>query len=320
MSVPSVTGTLVQIVGAAAAGPLLIGWTRQVRAKLEGRQGAGVLQPYRDLRKQFGRQSIDPIGTTMVFAVAPSIMAATTLMAAALVPLVTVISPADRIGDMFAVVGLLLLGTVSLVLAGLDTGTAFGGMGASRMTTILALVEPTLLVAVFALSIPAGSTNLAGMVANAARRGDLVLSPTGALAVIALLIVVLAETGRLPFDNPTTHLELTMVHEAMILEYSGPRLAILEWSSGVRLLVLTGLCANLILPWGIERGTGSMLSLCVATAAIALKVGVLNGLVASFEVVVAKVRLFKVPELLAGSFLIGLLAVTASYFVGSQGR
>ena len=187
----------------------------------------------------------------MVFAAAPAVLAGTTLLIAAIAPLVATGSPLDPVADLFAVVGLLFLGTVALTLAGIDTGTSFGGMGASREITIAALVEPTILLAVFALSIPAGSANLGALVANTLDHPGQVASLAGVLAFVALVIVIIAETGRLPVDNPATHLELTMVHEAMVLEYAGPRLALVEWASAMRLTVLLALLANLFLPWGI---------------------------------------------------------------------
>ena len=236
-----------------AGAPLVIGLMRQVRARLEGRGGGGVLQPWRDLRKQLGKQQITPQGTTLVFAAAPAIVAGTTLLIAAIAPIVATGSPLDAAADLFAVVGLLFLGTVALTLAGIDTGTSFGGMGASREITIAALVEPTILLAVFALSIPAGSANLGAVVANTIDHPGQVASLTGVLAFVALVIVIIAETGRLPVDNPSTHLELTMVHEAMVLEYAGPRLALVEWASGMRLTVLLALLANLFLPVGDRR-------------------------------------------------------------------
>lgn len=320
MTGSGVVGLVAATVGSVLGAPLLVGWMRQVRARLEGRVGAGIAQPYRDLRKLFAKQSLTPVGTTIVYAAAPAVIAGTTLAVASIVPLVTVVSPMDQVADLFTVVGLLLLGTVALALAGLDTGTPFGGMGASRESTIAALVEPTILLAIFALSVPANSSNLSRIVASIARRPGLVVSPAGALAFAALVIVVVAETGRLPVDNPATHLELTMVHEAMILEYSGPRLAVVEWGADLRLTVLLGLLANLFLPWGIAGAHGSAADIVVATAAIALKVAVLGGLLAAAEVFVAKLRLFRVPELLAGSFLLGLLAVTASYVLGPATR
>ncbi len=301
-----------QVLAVLLAAPFVVGITRQTRARLEGRAGPGITQPWRDLRKLLRKQVITPDGTTVVFALAPAVVAGTTMLIAAVAPLLTTGGPLDSSADLIAVVGLLFLGTVALTLAGLDTGTAFGGMGASREITIAALVEPTMLMAVFALSIPAGSTSLASIVSATRHHPGQVASPAGALAFAALAIVIIAETGRLPVDNPSTHLELTMVHEAMVLEYAGPRLALVEWASGMRLTVLLALLANLFLPWGISGSHPGLIGLVVALGALAAKVGVLAGALAAGEVFVAKLRLFRVPELLAGSFVLALLAVIAS--------
>lgn len=303
-----------QICTVTIGAPLVIGLMRQVRARWEGRAGGGILQPWRDLRKQLGKQQITPQGTTLIFASAPAVLAGTTLLIAAIAPLVATGSPLDSSADLFAIVGLLFLGTVALTLAGIDTGTSFGGMGASREITIAALVEPTILLAVFALSIQARSANLGALVANTLSHPGQVASLTGVLAFAALVIVIIAETGRLPVDNPATHLELTMVHEAMVLEYAGPRLALVEWASAMRLAVLLALLANLFLPWGIASAQPSAADVVVGVAAVAVKVAVLAVLLASAEVFIAKLRLFRVPELLAGSFLLALLAVTAANF------
>jgi formate hydrogenlyase subunit 4 len=303
-----------QIGGVALGAPVVIGMTRQVRARLEGRVGGGMLQPWRDLRKQLRKQQITPNGTTVVFRAAPAILAGTTLLIVAVLPLVATGSPLDPVADLFAVVGLLFLGTVALTLAGIDTGTSFGGMGASREITIAALVEPTILLAVFALSIPTGSSNLGTIVAHTIDNPGQVVSLPGVLACVALVVVIIAETGRLPVDNPATHLELTMVHEAMVLEYAGPRLAVVEWASGMRLTVLLALLANLFLPWGIAGPDPGVLDLVIGILAVALKVAVLAALLAGAEMFLAKLRLFRVPELLAGSFLLALLAVTAANF------
>jgi formate hydrogenlyase subunit 4 len=191
-------------------------------------------------------------------------------------------------------------------------------MGASREITIAALVEPSILLAVFALSIPAGSSNLAAIVSTTARHPSTVASVAGVLAFVALAVVIIAETGRLPVDNPATHLEVTMVHESMVLEYAGPRLALVEWAGGMRLTVLLALLANLFLPWGVAGARPGALALIVGLAAIVAKVAVLAGLLAAGEVFLAKLRLFRVPELLAGSFLLALLAVTTSYFFAAS--
>lgn len=306
--------SLLQIVVVVAGAPLLIGMMRQVRARLEGRAGTGVLQPWRDLRKLLGKQPISPAGTSIVFRLAPLVLMATTLAVVAVAPFVSTAAVPRAGVDLFVVVGLLALGAVWLVLAGIDTGTAFGGMGASREMTVLALVEPTLLVAIFALSVPVGSTNLADIITSTVGEPAEVLTPGGLLAAVALGIAVIAETGRLPVDNPSTHLELTMIHEAMVLEYSGPDLAVVELSSWMRLSVFLGLWSSLFMPWGVAV-SAAPLALLVGVLVFAAKVGLLAVLLAISEVFFAKLRLFRVPELLAGSFLLALLAVASSYLL-----
>lgn len=313
MTAPALVATVAQVVVVAAGGPLLVGVMRQVRARLEGRAGPGVLQPWRDLRKLLRREPATPTGTGWAFRLAPLLLMGTSLVLAAVVPLLTTALPLDHAADLFAVVGLLALGTVTLALAALDTGTAFGGMGASRAITVLALVEPTILVAVFALSARVGSTNLAAIVTATLRDPLRVASPASLLAASALAIVVVAETGRLPVDNPATHLELTMIHEAMVLEYAGADLGLIEWASSVRLTVLLGLLTSLFAPWGIAGA--ALAGLPFALAAFAMKVTVLGGGLSAVEVFVAKLRLFRVPELLAGSLVLALLAVASSFFL-----
>lgn len=314
MSTLAVVGAVVQPVLVVGGSPLLLGVMRQVGARLGGRAGAGIWQPWRDLRKLMRKEPITPRGTSEVFRCAPIVLMATTLVVAVVAPFVTTESAVGPVADLFAVVALLALGTVVLALAGLDTGTAFGGMGASREMTIIALVEPTLLVAILALSVRVGSTNLAAIVSSTLHEPGRVISPVSVLAAVALGVVTIAETGRLPVDNPATHLELTMVHEAMVLEYAGPDLALVELASAMRLTVFLGLLANLFAPWGIAT-TATPGALAVGMAAFAAKVAVLGVVLAAGEVFLAKLRLFRVPELLAGSFLLSLLAVAASFFL-----
>jgi formate hydrogenlyase subunit 4 len=309
-----IAGGVIQAVVITGGAPLLTGVMRQVRAKLEGREGPGVGQPWRDLRKQFRKEAITPDGTSEIFRIAPLLLVATTVLAAFVVPFVTSASAVGPMADLFAVVALLALGTATLALAAIDTGTAFGGMGASREVTILALVEPTLLVSIFALSVRAGSTNLAAIVTATLNDPARVLSPASLLAAVALAVVTVAETGRIPVDNPATHLELTMVHEAMILEYAGPDLALIELASSMRLCVFLGLLASLFTPWGIATSLTTP-ALAIGTAAFAAKVTAGGAALAAAEVFMAKIRLFRVPELLAGSFLLALLAVVSSYFL-----
>jgi formate hydrogenlyase subunit 4 len=293
-----------------ALAPLVAGVTKAVRARLEGRAGGRLGQPWRDIRKLWRKQPISPTDAGAAFIAAPPVLVATSLIVAATAPFITTAGPAGSV-DLIIVVGVLLLGTVALALAGLDTGTAFGGMGSSREMTIAALVEPTLLLSVFALSTRVGSTSLAAIVSAGATDPSAVFTPASLLAFAALAIATLAETARIPVDNPATHLELTMVHEAMILEYSGRDLALVEWASAMRLTILLGLIANLFAPWGIAT-TAAGVWLAVGAAAFVVKVVALAAVLAIGEVFAAKLRLFRVPELLAGSFALALLAVLAS--------
>ncbi|MBT8227126.1 MAG: formate hydrogenlyase [Dactylosporangium sp.] len=305
--------TAIQVVAVVAFAPVVVGLMRQVRARLEGRAGAGIGQPWRDLRKLLRRQPTTPEGTGWAFRLAPLILMGTTLVIAAAVPLLTTAPVLGPAADLLVVVGLLALGTVVLALAALDTGTAFGGMGASREMMVLALAEPTILLGVFALSARTGSTNLGGIVSATLDDPARLVTPASLLAAGALAVVVVAETGRLPVDNPSTHLELTMLHEAMVLEYSGTDLGLVELASSVRLTVLLGLFASLFVPWGIS-GAG-LAGLPLALAALAGKVGILATALAGTEVFLAKLRMFRVPELLAGSFVLALLAVCASFLL-----
>ena len=306
---------ILQVVVATAITPLLIGVMRQVRARMEGRVGAGVLQPYRDVRKLLSKEPIRADGSSVILIAAPLVLLVSSLVVVALVPLVTTATIPSVPSDLFVVVSILLIGTVAVALLGLDGGTAFGGMGSSRHMMIAALVEPTVLMSVYALSIPVGSSTLSRIVVARGVDVTRVVTPAGLLAVVALVVVVLAETGRLPVDNPSTHLELTMIHESMILESAGRDLAWLEVGSWLRLTALLGLVVNLALPWGLAD-SAQLLGLVVAIVALAAKLLVAGALIAAAEVFMAKVRLFKVPELLAGSFVLAFLAVTASYLAG----
>jgi formate hydrogenlyase subunit 4 len=310
----STVGVVFQVALLVVVAPYLVGMMRQVRARLEGRVGAGLGQPWRDLRKQFRKEPISSEGSSWVFAAAPTVLVATTVVIAAVAPFVATVSPVNGVADLFAVVALLLLGTVALALAGLDTGTAFGGMGASREMTVAALAEPTILLAGFALSARVGSTSLSAIVERGQQSPGDVLSPATLLAAVALAVVVVAEAGRLPVDNPSTHLELTMIHEAMVLEYSGRDLALVEFASALRLTVLLGLWVNLFLPWGVAT-SASAVALLIGAAAFIVKLAVAGIVLAAGEVFMAKLRLFRVPELLAGSFLFGVLAVSSSFFL-----
>lgn len=304
----------VQVALVLAGAPALVGVMRKVRSRLEGRAGPSLRQPWRDLRKLLAKERIVPQHASWVFSLAPLVLVVTAGLVAAIVPFASTRSPLDGVGDLFAVVYLLLLGTVFLALAGLDPGTAFGGMGASREMTVAALAEPTVLLAVFALSIPAGSSNLSAIVATTLAHPERVASLQSFLAFGAFAVVILAECSRLPVDNPSTHLELTMIHEAMVLEYAGPDLALVELAAAMRLSIFLGLLANLFVPWGIATTTDAA-QVAAGAAVLGAKVLGLGILLAVFEVFVAKLRLFRVPELLAASFVLAFLAVTASFFL-----
>lgn len=318
MSGPELVGAVVasiaQVVLVVVGAPFLAGLMRQVRARMEGRVGPGVGQPARDLRKLLHKEATRPEGSSVLFVAAPVVLMATTLLLAAVIPFVSTVLPVPGADDLFAVVAVLMLGTVSLTLAGLDTGTAFGGMGASREVTVLALAEPTILLAVFALSVRVGSSDLTDIVEGTLASPTQVLLPANLLAAVAFVVVIIAETGRLPVDNPSTHLELTMIHEAMVLEYSGRDLAMVELASAMRLTILLGLGVNLFVPWGVATSV-ALVPLLLGVGALVVKVALAAAALAAFEVFVAKLRLFRVPELLAGSFLFALLAVSASSFL-----
>lgn len=313
MSAGTVLSGLLQAVVFVGLAPVLIGVIRQVRARLEGRVGAGVLQPWRDLRKLFRKQPVRARGSLFLPA-APLVLMVSSLVLAVLLPLVSTVAGAHVPGDAFVVVSVILVGAVALALVGLDAGTAFGGMGSSRQMTVLALVEPTLLLSIYALSLPTGSSNLALIVRARLAAPSIIVSPVGLLAMGALVIAVIAETGRLPVDNPSTHLELTMMHEAMLLETSGRDLGLLELGSWVKLAVLLGLVGSLLAPWGIASGTDPA-GLLLGVISAVVKVLVLGALLGAGEVFLAKVRLFRVPELLAGSFVLAFLAVAVSALV-----
>jgi len=300
--------TLLQVIVVALGGPLLVGLMAKVKARAEGRVGAPISQPLRDLRKLLAKERLHARHASVVLPLAPMVIMATSVVAVAITPLVSTHPLLGSSADILVIVYLLLTGSAAAALAGLDPGTAFGGMGASRAMTIGALAEPALLVAVIALSIQSGTSNLPGIMASTLANPQWVLGPSRLLALGALLIVVIAETGRIPVDNPSTHLELTMVHEAMILEYAGPELALVSLGEAMRVGLLFSLVANLFLPWGIATHD-TALALALGTVVVALKTAFVAVAVALIEVRSAKLRLFRLPELLAGGFVMSVLAV-----------
>ncbi|MFO7694493.1 MAG: NADH-quinone oxidoreductase subunit H [Vicinamibacterales bacterium] len=297
-----------------ALAPALVGFIRWLKARMQNRRGAPVWQPYAELGKLFRKDMVVSRQASWIFHLAPIVIFGSTIVVSLLVPVLVTPLPFNAVADLFAVVYLLLLGTAFLALAGLDTGSAFGGMGSSREMTIAAISEPAIALAILSLALAAGSTNLGEIAARTIARPSSALSPGHVMAFVALFIVMLAETGRLPVDNPATHLELTMIHEAMILEYSGPYLALVEWASWLKLFVFATLAGNLFVPWGLATSLAPA-ALAVAFASTLAKLLVIAAGVAVLETRVAKLRLFRVPELLAVSFVLGLLAVASSFSV-----
>lgn len=305
---------IVQVLLALALAPGLVGFVRWLKARLQNRLGAPPWLPYFELRKLFGKEVVMSNNASWLFRVAPYIVFASAVAVTFLLPLLGARLPFDNIGDLLVVVYLLLLGTFFLALAGLDPGTAFGGMGASREMTVAAIAEPTIALAIFGLALGAGSTNLGQIVSATLANPSLALSPGYLLAFAALFIVTLAENGRIPVDNPATHLELTMIHEAMILEYSGRYLALIEWAAWLKLFIFFSLLANLFVPWGLAV-TLTPVALLIAVLTLLIKLAVLGVIVAVLETRIAKLRLFRVPELLGMSFVLALLAVTSSFLL-----
>ncbi len=290
-----------------AAAPLLVGWVRRVRCHLQNRAAPSLFQPYRDLAKLLRKHVVLAERASWLFRAAPYIVFGSTILAAACVPLIALKLPTAAIADVIVLVGFLALGRFFLALAGMDIGTAFGGMGSSREMMIGALAEPVMLMAVFTLSMTASTTNLSEAVSYTLGSG-LVLRPSFIFAMLGLMMVAVAESGRIPVDNPATHLELTMVHEAMILEYSGRHLALIEWAGKIKLMIYLALIANIFLPWGIADDFTAD-KLAFGTVAIAAKLALLGLLLVVWETIMAKMRLFRVPQFLGFAFLLALLGM-----------
>ncbi len=298
---------LIQALLYVALAPLLVGWVRKVKARLQNRRGPRVLQPYADLRKLLRKETRVAYTASPLFLVAPYIVFVATWLAAATVPLVVMDLPVARIADIIVLVGLLGLARFFLALAGMDIGTAFGGMGASREMMVSGLAEPAMLMAVFTLAMSAHSTSLAGVIYQHWADG-LVLRPSYLFALGALMLVALAECGRIPVDNHATHLELTMIHEAMLLEYSGRHLALMEWAAQIKLMLYGVLIVNVFLPWGMATDF-TPVALALGLVTVIAKLAVLGGALAIAETVLAKMRLFRVPAFLNLALLLGLLGL-----------
>lgn len=290
-----------------AAGPLLIGFVRRLKARLLGRAGPAILQPWRDLARLLRKQPVVADNASPLFLAAPGICLAATGAASFLIPSFTLGMASAPVSDLLVIAGLLALSRCVLALAAMDIGTAFGGIGASREMTFSVFAEPALLLVIFTLTLLAGTTNL-DAVAALLRDGSLGLRVSLGLAAIAMLTIAIAENGRVPVDNPATHLELTMVHEAMILEYSGRDLALIEGAAALRLLLWFSLIAIVFCPFGTAPSGASPLLWLTGIAAWTAKLIALGVALALFETTRAKMRIFEVPEFLGIAILLGLLA------------
>jgi formate hydrogenlyase subunit 4 len=304
---------LLQVVIVAGGAPLLVGALATMKARLGGRRGPRVLQPYADLAKLLRKEAVVSTTASWIFRVTPYVLIATMLVAALIVP-VLLARPVLDFAGLVLLMYLFVLGTFFLALAGLDTGSAFGGMGSSREVAVAALAEPTIMIAILGLALRAETTNLGGIVESFARDPLLAANPGHLLAFAALFIVMIAETGRLPVDNPATHLELTMIHEAMVLEYSGHYLALVEWAAAMKLFLFMTLLANLFFPWGMPASAAPV-GLVLGVGVLVAKLAVTAAGLALVETAVAKLRLFRVPELLAGSFALAVFSVLSVFLV-----
>jgi formate hydrogenlyase subunit 4 len=299
-----------------AIAPLLTGFVRKLKSRLQQRRGPPVLQPYRDLWKLLRKEAVVAENASWLFRVAPYLIFAATWTAASLVPTFVTGLALSASADLLAIVALLGSARFFLALAGLDIGTSFGGIGSSREVMIASLAEPALIVVAFTLALIAGSTQLS-VIAAVMTSGEVGLRVSLGLALAALIIVAIAENGRIPVDNPATHLELTMVHEAMVLEYSGRHLAVIEVAGSLKLLLYVSLIAAVFTPWGLATPDAAPGQYLIGIAAYLAKVGVAGLLLALFEMTIAKMRVFRVPEFLGISLMLALLGALLMFVTRS---
>lgn len=310
-ALPAIGLAVLQAAGMLALAPLLRGLIKKMKATLQTRQGPPLLQVYYDLAKLLRKEPVRSETASWLYVAGPRMYFACAVAATTLVPVWMAAAPLEAAGGVLALVGILALGRFFLAIAALDTGSPFGGMGASREMTIAALAEPALMLGLFTAALSAGSLNLGAMVRGLLDQGA-TFHPSDILALAGLFIVVIAETGRVPVDNPATHLELTMIHEAMLLEYAGPDLALVEWASAVKELLYLTLLADLFAPIGlaIAASPGLLLQSVVAWS---FKIFLLAVAVTLVESTNAKLRLFRVPDLMAVSLGLGFLALAIRF-------
>ena len=304
---------VIQIVILLAAAPVFIGWVRTLKCWFQGRTTAGVFQPYRDLIKLFNKDVVLAENASWIFRGTPYLVFGLTVLIGAIIPVLSVDLPLSSTADVIAIVALFAMARFFTALAGMDIGTAFGGMGSSREMTIGSLAEPAMLMAVFTVSLASKSTSLSQMVQVIAH-GDLILRPSLAFALLAFIFISLAETGRIPVDNPATHLELTMIHEAMILEYSGRHLALIEWAGMMKLYLFTALGIASFFPWGIAEA-GNLTAIIIAVFVLIVKFVLAGVGLVLIETGLAKMRLFRVPEFLGSAFLFATLGMLSFFML-----
>jgi len=311
-------GILAQFAAMALAlvmGPLLVGWVNQCRAWLQNRSAPPLLQPFRMLHKLFWKESVVAHGATPMYRMSPYIVFSCMLLAAMIIPTLSTNLPLAPAADAIALVGLFALARLFISLAAMDIGTAFGTLGARREMLVGFLAEPAFLMVLFTLSLIAASTSLATIVSSLAHR-ELAILPSLAFAGVAFTMVSLAENARIPVDNPSTHLELTMIHEALLLEYSGRHLALMEWAASLKLFAYS--CAGLALffPWGVAEANDHA-ALLLALPVLAAKLAVGGFALAVIETILAKMRIFRVPEFLATAFMLGVLGLLVHLLLGA---
>ncbi|MDA8127226.1 MAG: NADH-quinone oxidoreductase subunit H [Betaproteobacteria bacterium] len=310
------TGILLQAAQTLLAillAPLLMGWVNQCRAWLQGRSAPSIVQPYRALRKLFHKDAVLAHDASPLFRFAPYMVFASMALAAGIVPTLANDLPFSPAADVIALVGIFALARVFLALAAMDIGTAFGTLGARREMLVSFLAEPALLMVFFTASLISQSTALPVIVATLAHKA-FAIHPSLAFAAVAFWMISLAENARIPVDNPTTHLELTMIHEAMVLEYSARHLALIEWATAVKLFTYSALGIALFVPWGIAA-QGDVAALPLALAAMVAKLAAGGAALSLLEAVSAKVRLFRVPEFLGTAFLLAVLGMLIHFLL-----
>ncbi|HEX7952782.1 MAG TPA: NADH-quinone oxidoreductase subunit H [Burkholderiales bacterium] len=305
--IQSLLSQALQTVLIVALAPLLLGWVNQCRAWLQNKSGAGVLQPYRVLHKLFHKDAVLAEQASPLFRMAPYLQFGCMMLVASIVPILATDLAFAAAADVIALVGLFALARLFAALAAMDVGTAFGSMGARREMLVACLAEPALLMVFFTPVLIAQSTSLSAIVETIAHR-EFVLYPSLAFAAVAFYMVALAENARIPVDNPATHLELTMIHEAMTLEYSARHLALIEWASAMKLLNYSAIGFALFMPWGIVTA-GDWTLMPLALAALSFKLLLGGAGLALVETLSAKLRIFRAPEFLGTAFLLAVLGI-----------